>query len=84
MQEKEKIRQFIEKNIIVSREEARFCDNDNIFELGIVSSLFAMKVLNYVQAEFNIAVDSDDMELENFCSVENILQFIERKRSIAV
>ena len=45
MEIKEKIRGFIEENLVVFEDEATFSDDDNIFELGFVNSLFAMRMV---------------------------------------
>jgi methoxymalonate biosynthesis acyl carrier protein len=79
MELNEKIRKFIEANLVVFEDEAEFTDKDNIFELGYVNSLFAMKLLNYVESEFKIEVDNDDMDISNFSSVENIIKLISKK-----
>ena len=60
--------------------EAEFEDGDNIFQMGFVNSLFAMKLLNYVESEFGVVVDNDEMEIENFSSVDNIVNFIQKKK----
>lgn len=80
MEAREKIRQFIETNIDVLEDEAHFGDSDDIFRLGVVNSLFAMRILKFVETEFNLEMVDEDMELENFCSVDNILKFIDEKR----
>lgn len=74
-----KVRKFIEDNLIVLEDEADFLDSDNIFELGYVNSLFAMKLLNYVETEFGVAIENEEMDIENFSSVNNIVQLIEKK-----
>jgi methoxymalonate biosynthesis acyl carrier protein len=80
MDKKEKIRKFIESNLLDFISELEFSDSDNIFELGLVNSLFAMKLLNYVKEEFAIKLDSDDMDITNFNSVNNVLEFIKKKK----
>lgn len=80
MESREKIREFIESNLDVLEDEAHFIDSDNIFELGIVNSLFTVRIIKFVEVEFNIEMLEEDMEIENFNSVENILKFIRDKR----
>jgi methoxymalonate biosynthesis acyl carrier protein len=80
MELKEKIRKFIESNLVVFEDEAEFSDSDNIFEMGFVNSLFAMKLVNYIEQEFGITVDNDDLEISNFSSVDRIYQYIEGKK----
>ncbi len=74
-----KIRAFITENLIVFEEEIHFSDDDNIFECGFVSSLFAMKLLTYVENEFQINIDNEDMDIANFSSVNRIVNFVETK-----
>lgn len=74
-----KIRRFIESNLLFFHDEAVFSDGDNILEMGLVNSLFPMKLLNYIKKEFNIKFDSDELEVENFTSVNNISTLIKTK-----
>lgn len=83
MESREKIRHFIESNLDVFEDEAYFTDSDNIFELGIVNSIFTMKIIKFVEGEFNIEMLAEDMEIENFNSIDNILKFIRYKRESA-
>lgn len=80
MELKEKIRKFIESNLVVFEDEAEFTDSDNIFEMGFVNSLFAMKLVNYIEQEFSVEVDNDDLEISNFNSVDRIVQYIDGKK----
>lgn len=82
MEQKQKIRKFIESNLIVFEDDIEFSDSDNIFQMGLVNSLFAMKLLNYVETEFSVVVDDDDIDIKNFSSVDNILSLIQRKDSL--
>lgn len=83
MELKEQIRKFIESNLVVFEDEAEFSDSDNIFEMGFVNSLFAMKLVNYIEENFGIQVANDDLEISNFNSVNRITEFIESKRTAA-
>ncbi|OAJ75320.1 acyl carrier protein [Brevibacillus sp. SKDU10] len=79
MTAREKIRHFIEKNLVIFDDHVELSDEDNIFELGFVNSLFAMKMLTFVEEEFNITIDNDELDLINFSSVSNIVRLIEKK-----
>ncbi len=56
-------------------------DNDDIFALGFVNSLFAMQLVLFVETEFGIAVENDDLDINNFKSVDAIVQLVENKTS---
>jgi acyl carrier protein len=49
----------------------------------MANSLFALQLLDFVEREFGIAVANEDMELDNFRSIEAIAAFVARRRSQA-
>ena len=72
---KEKIRQFFSQ-FFRARD---LQDGDDIFALGFVNSLFAMQLVMWVEREFNVKVEDDDLELSNFNSVNAVAAFVARK-----
>jgi acyl carrier protein len=80
MELNEKIRKFIESNLITFDDDIQISDDDNIFQLGFVNSLFAMKMIGYIEREFNISIENDDLDIANFTSVVNIVRFINLKK----
>ncbi|NLR57668.1 acyl carrier protein [Chitinophaga polysaccharea] len=81
MEVRENIRAFIGQHLIVFNDDVSFTDEDNIFELGFVNSLFAMKLLNYVEHTFDIVLENEDIDINNFSSVNNIERLIAGKLS---
>ncbi|MEV4313145.1 phosphopantetheine-binding protein [Actinocrispum sp. NPDC049592] len=53
-------------------------DDEDIFEAGLVNSLFAMQLVLFVEQEFAIQVGNDDLERDNFRSVNSIAGLVER------
>lgn len=78
----EKIKHFILSNLMVYEDDFELSDSDNIFQLGYVNSLFAMKLLNYVENEFGITVENEEMDIRNFSSVNNIARLIASKKEM--
>lgn len=54
-------------------------NDENIFELGFANSMFSMQLVMFLEREFNITVDSEDMDPKNFETINSILSLIERK-----
>jgi acyl carrier protein len=54
------------------------CDQD-IFALGLVNSLFAMQLVTFVEKEFGITVEQEDLEIENFSTINAIANLVCRK-----
>ncbi|MER6119403.1 phosphopantetheine-binding protein [Streptomyces sp. A0642] len=59
-------------------------DDDDIFELGFVSSMFAMQLVSFVEHEFGITVENEDLELEYFRSIGALDAFVARKLPVPV
>jgi acyl carrier protein len=83
MEVKNKIRNFIQHNINILDEEIQVKDNDNIFQLGFVDSMFAMKLVSFLEKEFGIELTNDELTLENFHSVDNMFSLLNRKQAPA-
>jgi acyl carrier protein len=58
-------------------------DEDDVFALGLISSLFAMELVEFVEREFGITVESEDIEMENFRSIAAITRLVEAKSGSA-
>ena len=56
-------------------------DEQDMFETGYVNSMFALQLVQFVEGEFGISVESDDLELDNFRTVSSIAAFVERKKA---
>jgi acyl carrier protein len=54
----------------------RDCD---LVAARIIDSLGITELISFLERRFGIAVDDDDIDLENFKSIESIAAFAERK-----
>ena len=77
--EKQAIRQFI----LGSAALAHLDDDANLFEAGIVNSLFAVQLLAFVEKTFAIEVGMDDLDIDNFKSVNATAAFVRRRNGRA-
>jgi methoxymalonate biosynthesis acyl carrier protein len=75
-----KVREFISQFIRAHE----FKNDDDIFALGFVNSLFAMQLVLFVENEFGLTVENDDLDLDNFRSVNAISGLVERKSAVLV
>ncbi|MBE0572732.1 MAG: acyl carrier protein [Ignavibacteriaceae bacterium] len=74
---KEIIRNFILDSINIPN----LSDDDNLFESGIVNSLFAVQLMTFIEKSFSIEVTMDDLSMDNFESVNATSSFVERKQN---
>lgn len=74
--DKDKIRNLIIHHISTSNLQ----DDDDIFELGYVNSFFALQLVSFVEHEFDLELEPDDIDINNFRSVNAICSLIQAKR----
>jgi methoxymalonate biosynthesis acyl carrier protein len=55
-------------------------DEDDIFSLGFVNSLFAMQLVMFVEKEFQLKVQDDDLLIDNFRTINAVLDLVQRRR----
>ena len=72
---KEAVRGFILGSINI----AHLGDDDNLFETGVVNSLFAVQLMTFIEKTFAVEVGMDDLDIENFKSLSAAAAFVERK-----
>lgn len=54
-------------------------DDQDIFAMGFVNSLLAMQLVQFIEKEFSLTVEDDDLDFDNFRTVAAIDGFVERK-----
>ena len=57
--------------------------DEDIFSLGFVNSLLAMQLVAFVEQEFGVTVGDEDLDIDNFRSLNAIARLVERKRGAA-
>lgn len=55
-------------------------DGEDIFALGFVNSLLAMQLVSFVEKEFGVTIEDDDLDLDNFRTINNIDQLVAAKQ----
>ena len=75
-----------ETGVKIRRFLSRYCrnhdfrDEDDIFSLGFINSLLAMQLVLFVEKEFSVRVENEDLDLDNFRSIASIAGLVIRKR----
>jgi methoxymalonate biosynthesis acyl carrier protein len=53
-------------------------DDDDIFQLGLLSSLYALRLVQAIERDFNLTVSDEELRVANFRSVDAIVGLITR------
>lgn len=72
---KDKIKQFLSK--LMNNRELK--DDEDIFALGFLNSLAAVQLVNFLEKEFGVTIEDEDLNVENFNTLNNMDAFLERK-----
>lgn len=75
----ETIREFILKAFPAARLK-KIQDQDNLLDNGIVDSLGVLDIVGFLEAQFGLSISDDELELEDFASIEALARFVQRKR----
>ncbi len=54
-------------------------DDGDIFALGFVNSLLALQLVNFLEKEFGITVGDEDLDLDNFRTLNAMDTLVARK-----
>jgi acyl carrier protein len=74
---KETVRSFILSSINIPNLD----DDDDLFESGVVNSLFAVQLMTFIEKTFALEVSMDDLDIENFKSLNATAAFVLQKNS---
>lgn len=75
------VRKYILENFLFTEDESELKNTDSFLDSGIIDSTGILEVINFLEEDFNLQVDDDEMIPENLDSVNNVLAFISKKQS---
>ncbi len=79
---KEKIREYIVQNFLFGDTETQFSDDDSFMEQGIIDSTGILELIQFIEREFGIKVNDDEILPANLDSLNNLENYIKRKKSV--
>jgi acyl carrier protein len=51
-------------------------NDDDIFALGFVNSLFAMELVMFIESAFDFSIPNESLKLENFRTVDSMTELV--------
>jgi acyl carrier protein len=79
METKEALRKFIAAELKWDRPEAELTDDYPLLEREVVDSLGIFKIISFVESEFDVEVDDDELVADNFATIEAISTLVGSK-----
>lgn len=74
------IRKYMLENFLFTEDDDELKNTDSFLDSGIIDSTGILEVINFLEEEFNIQVEDDEMIPENLDSVNNILAYVSKKQ----
>jgi acyl carrier protein len=75
---KEKIRTFIVDNFLFGQDDG-LNDDSSFLDEGIIDSTGILELVNYLEEEFSVTVDDEELIPENLDSISNVVGYLEKK-----
>ena len=73
-----KIREFIVENFLFGSANG-LNDDTSFLDDGIIDSTGVLELVTFIENEFSIQVDDEELIPENLDSIDNIVGYLERK-----
>ena len=75
---KDKIRVFIVENFLFGNEEA-LQEDTSFLDAGIIDSTGILELVSFVEEEFSISVEDEELVPENLDSINNVVTYLKKK-----
>jgi len=76
---KKKIKEFIMTNFLFGNESKTFSDSDSFLENGIIDSTGVLELIEFVESNYTIKLEDNELIPENLDSLNNLSVFILKK-----
>ena len=76
--QKDKIRAFVVENFLFGSDE-NLEDNTSFLDEGIIDSTGILELVNFLEEEFSITVEDEELIPENLDSINNVTAYLVQK-----
>lgn len=77
------IKAFLMEKFPAARKRA-LSDQDHLLESGVLDSLGVLEVVEFLERDFDIRINDDELVPENFQSIQTLAAFVGRKQNQAL
>ena len=75
---RDKIRAFIMENFLFGNDQG-LNDDTSLLDEGIIDSTGILELVSFLEEEFSISVEDEEILPENLDSIKNVVAYLERK-----
>ena len=77
---REKVRAFVIENFLFGNDEG-LKDDTSFLDEGIIDSTGILELVSFVEEEFSMSVEDEELVPENLDSINNVVAYLEKKMS---
>lgn len=75
------VRQYVSDKLLFGRTEVELKGDTSFLESGIIDSTGVLELVSFLEEQFKVKVDDEDLIPANLDSVDAIIRFVENKRA---
>lgn len=76
---REVVHAFILENFLPGEDPKNLTNDTELKESGILDSLSTLKLVTFLEEQFGVELEADDLEAGNLASIENIVRLVQSK-----
>ncbi len=77
------LRDYITQEIAYDRSDLNLTNEFELIEQGVIDSMGILRVVTFLEEKYEIAMDPQDLMLENFATIDAITAFVTKKLMLA-
>lgn len=81
MSVEKQVRDYILENYLFTDDQSALNNEDSFLDKGILDSTGILEVIYFIEEDFGIKVEDEEMIPENLDSVDRIVAFVDRKQA---
>ena len=75
------IERFILDDLLIGEDRTSLDPDESLISSGVLDSLALLRLIAFIEEQFGVTVEDDEVVPDNFETVNTIRSFIERKRT---
>jgi acyl carrier protein len=79
----QQLREFVVNNFLFGQGEDQFSDHESFLEKGIIDSTGVLELVVFLEEQYRIQIEDEELIPANLDSINNLVRFIEKKAQLA-
>lgn len=80
----DKIKTFIQDSFLLGDKNRAIKEDESFLQNGIIDSTGVLELVNFIEENYNIKVEDEELVPENLDSIKNLVAYISRKQSAKI